>query len=46
VRDLLCAEIPQPGPDQFIAPHLAAAERLVRAGRILEAAEGAGVSIA
>jgi histidine ammonia-lyase len=46
VRDLLCAEIPRPGPDQFLAPHLAAAERLVRSGRVLEAAEGAGVPIA
>lgn len=39
VRDLLRETIPGPGPDRYLAPELAAAEELVRAGTVLRAAE-------
>jgi histidine ammonia-lyase len=35
----LRAEVPGPGPDRFLAPELAVAERLVRSGAVLAAAE-------
>jgi histidine ammonia-lyase len=35
----LRAEVPGPGPDRFLAPELAAAERLVRSGAVLAATE-------
>ena len=37
----LRAEVPGPGPDRFLAPELAAAERLVRSGALLAATEAA-----
>jgi len=39
VRDLILRNIPSPGPDRMLAPHLAVVEDLCRAGRILAAAE-------
>ena len=38
VRDRLRADVGGPGPDRFLSPDLDAAARLVRAGRVLEAA--------
>jgi histidine ammonia-lyase len=37
----LRAEVAGPGPDRFLAPELAAAERLVRSGALLAATEAA-----
>jgi histidine ammonia-lyase len=37
--------LPRPGPDQFLAPHLAMAEQLVRTGAITSAALEAGVRV-
>jgi histidine ammonia-lyase len=36
---LLRQQVPGPGPDRFVAPELAAAERLVRSGDVVAAAE-------
>ena len=35
------AELPGPGVDRWLSPELAAAERLVRSGALIEAAEAA-----
>jgi histidine ammonia-lyase len=40
-RDALRAAVPGPGPDRWLAPELAEAERLVTSGAVLEAVEGA-----
>jgi histidine ammonia-lyase len=39
VRDLLRKQVPGAGADRFLAPELAAAERLIRSGAVLGAAE-------
>ncbi|TDD09814.1 histidine ammonia-lyase [Saccharopolyspora terrae] len=39
VRDLLRRDVPGPGPDRHVAPEIAAAERLIRNGEVLAAAE-------
>jgi histidine ammonia-lyase len=39
VRDLLRKQVPGAGADRFLAPELAAAERLIRSGAVLKAAE-------
>ena len=39
VRDLLRKHVSGPGPDRVLAPELAAAEKLIRSGAVLEAAE-------
>jgi histidine ammonia-lyase len=39
VRELLRSEIPGPGPDREVAPMLAAAEAMVRDGRIVTVVE-------
>jgi histidine ammonia-lyase len=39
--DRLREAVPGPGPDRFLAPELAAVERLVRGGEVLAAAESA-----
>jgi histidine ammonia-lyase len=46
VRDGLRAAVPGPGPDRELAPELAAAERLVNEGTIVELASAAGVVLA
>jgi histidine ammonia-lyase len=40
-RDAVRAAVPGPGPDRWLAPELAEAERLVTSGAVLEAVEGA-----
>lgn len=37
VRDLLRGEVPGPGPDRHLAPHIAAAEGLLRSGAVQSA---------
>jgi histidine ammonia-lyase len=39
VRDLIRKQVPGVGPDRFLAPDLAAAEKLIRSGAVVEAAE-------
>ncbi|TDD93218.1 histidine ammonia-lyase [Saccharopolyspora karakumensis] len=39
VRDLLRRDVPGPGPDRHVAPEIEAAERLIRSGEVLAAAE-------
>jgi len=42
VRKLLRSQVAGVGPDRVVAPELAAAERLIRSGAVIEAAESAG----